>query len=163
MINRRSTLAAVLCAAIMLTGCSGGGSSSSSETSTQEQVTAETASTAESPASDGSTAESGLYSVLTADIPADKVIASAGNGAEGMDITFGEFIKEYRYYLWQYGFSIDTDSSVTEQMKQARQDVINGIIKDRIIRTKFAENGLSFTDEENQKILFLSLQNTIHQ
>lgn len=152
MINRRSTLAAVLCAAIMLTGCSGGSSSSSSETSTQEQVTAETAPTAESPASDGSTAESGLYSVLTADIPADKVIASAGNGAEGMDITFGEFIKEYRYYLWQYGFSIDTDSSVTEQMKQARQDVINGIIKDRIIRTKFAENGLSFTDEENQKI-----------
>ncbi len=146
--NSRIIFTAVLCAALTLTGCSNGGSSSSeSSVQTREQITAEAVSTAES-----STAEAETYSVLTADIPADTVIASAGNGADGMDITFREFIKEYRYYLWQYGFSTDTDSSVSDQMKQARQDVIDGIIKDRIIRAKFAEYGLSFTDEEKQQV-----------
>lgn len=140
--NRKIMLAAVLCAALALTGCNGGSSSSS------EAPVSSAAGTAD----DNSTAESGVYSVLTADIPAETVVASAGNGAEGMDITFAEFVKEYRYYLWQYGFSIDTDSSVADKMKQARQDVIDGIIKDRIVRAKFAENGLSFTDEEKQEI-----------
>ena len=144
--NKGIMLTAALCAALTLTACTGG-NSSSSESSKTPQATAEAVSTAES-----SAAEDDLYSVLTEDIPADTVIASAGNGAEGMDITFGEFIKEYRYYLWQYGFSVDTDSSVSDQMKQARQDVIDGIIKDRIIRAKFAEYGLSFTDEEKQNI-----------
>ncbi len=144
--NKSIMLAAALCAALTLTACTGG-NSSSSESSKTPQATAEAVSTAES-----SAAEDGLYSVLTADIPADTVIASAGNGAEGMDVTFGEFIREYRYYLWQYGFYADTDSSVSDQMKQARQDVIDGIIKDRIIRAKFAEYGLSFTDEEKQNI-----------
>lgn len=145
--NRKIMLAAVLCAALALTGCNGGNSSSSEATVSSAAGTADENSTAES-----STAESGAYSVLTADIPAETVVASAGNGAEGMDITFAEFVKEYRYYLWQYGFSIDTDSSVADKMKQARQDVIDGIIKDRIVRAKFAENGLSFTDEEKQEI-----------
>ncbi len=149
--NKGIMLTAALCAALTLTACTGG-NSSSSESSTAPQATAEAVSTAESSAAEDSAAEDDLYSVLTADIPADTVIASAGNGAEGMDITFGEFIKEYRYYLWQYGFSVDTDSSVSDQMKQARQDVIDGIIKDRIIRAKFAEYGLSFTDEEKQNI-----------
>lgn len=148
--NKSIMLAAALCAALTLTACTGG-NNSSSENSTTSQATAESSTAENSPAGD-SAAENDVYSVLTADIPADTVIASAGNGAEGMDVTFGEFIKEYRYYLWQYGFSVDTDSSVSDQMKQARQDVIDGIIKDRIIRAKFAEYGLSFTDEEKQNI-----------
>lgn len=148
--NKSIMLAAALCAALTLTACTGG-NNSSSENSTTSQATAESSTAESSPAGD-SAAENDVYSVLTADIPADTVIASAGNGAEGMDVTFGEFIREYRYYLWQYGFSADTDSSVSDQMKQARQDVIDGIIKDRIIRAKFAEYGLSFTDEEKQNI-----------
>ena len=148
--NKSIMLAAALCAALTLTACTGG-NNSSSENSTTSQATAESSTAESSPAGD-SAAENDVYSVLTADITADTVIASAGNGAEGMDVTFGEFIREYRYCLWQYGFSADTDSSVSDQMKQARQDVIDGIIKDRIIRAKFAEYGLSFTDEEKQNI-----------
>lgn len=144
--KRFLSIIAAMC--VILTGCSNSSSDNSAESISTEELSGEASAV---PSSEESS-DDNIYSVLTADIPLDAVVSSAGNDYQGMEITFGDFIKEYRYYLWQYGFTADTDSSVTEEMKQARNDVIDGIIKDRIIRSEFSEHGLSFSDDEKQEI-----------
>lgn len=145
---KKSFLSIIAAMCVLLTGCS----KSSSDNSAESISTGEISGEASAVLSSEESPEDNVYSVLTADIPLDTVVSAADKDYQGMEITFGDFVKEYRYYLWQYGFTADTDSSVTEEMKQARNDVIDGIIKDRIIRAEFSEHGLSFSDEEKQEI-----------
>lgn len=99
------------------------------------------------------TAESeSVPSIAESGTAADVVAASPSNGAEGMDITFGDFLREYKYYLERSGYENDTDGSNAATIKQARRQIIDAIIEDRIVRAKFAEYGMSVSEEEEKDI-----------
>lgn len=138
-------IAAVTAAAVILSlsACTVKGSESSGSTS----------STAEAQTTPAETAEAEqVKSVLNSDVAEDTVVAAPTNGAEGMEITFGDFMKEYRYFLERSGYENDTDPQNAAAIASSRQEIINAIIEDRIIRAKFAEYGLSFTEEEEKAI-----------
>ena len=152
----RKTIAALTAAAVILstTACT----IKSAETSDSSTSSAASGSTAESGAS---TAEAGtgdtteaepVPSIAESGTPADTIAATPGNGAEGMDITFGDFLREYKYYLERSGYDNDTDGANADTIKQARQQIIDAIIEDRIVRAKFAEYGMSLSDEEEADI-----------
>ncbi|MGN1108374.1 MAG: peptidylprolyl isomerase [Oscillospiraceae bacterium] len=151
-INR--IIAAVTAAAVILSfsGCSVSSSSSSSGSSQTSTAEAQT-STSESAGTEQSTAEAEpVKSVLDSGVSEDLVVAKPTNGAEGMEITFGDFLREYRYFLERSGYDNDTDPANAVTISSARQEIIDAIIEDRIVRAKFAEYGMSFTDEEKQSI-----------
>lgn len=151
-------IAAVTAAAVILSlsACTVKGSESSGSTaSTAEAQTtpAETSETAEQPHTAQSTAEAEqVKSVLNSDVAEDTVVAAPTNGTEGMEVTFGDFMKEYRYFLERSGYENDTDPQNAAAIASSRQEIIEAIIEDRIIRAKFAEYGLSFTEEEKKTI-----------
>ncbi len=156
--------AAAAAAMITLSGCSGSdslsgtsGSSGSSDpsgppgtsdTSDTEPITAEEqAAKTEEPET--------IKSVLNSGVPEDTIVAKPGNGAkgaEGMEITFGEFLREYRYFLARNGYESDTDTAGAEFFASSRRGIIDAIIEDRIVRAKFEEYGMSLTDEDRQEI-----------
>ena len=141
--NIRKITALFAAAAVMMTaGCSGGEDSSES-TQTAESATSQAADT-DTPAQD-STA-----SVLTADIAEDTVIASTADG--DMTVTFGQFLKEYKYYMQTYGYTDDTSEDYAETLAQQRERIANYLINEQIFLTKFDELGMSFTDEELAQI-----------
>ena len=81
--NTKKLLSALIAAAVIttsLTACSG---DTASQGGSQDDTSA----------SESQVIVTG--SVLTADIAADTVIARPTNGAEGIDVTFGDIIKEY--------------------------------------------------------------------
>lgn len=80
---------------------------------------------------------------------ASSIVAAPANGAEGMEITRDEYLPEYLYYLARNGYGTDTDE---ETLADAQQQVIDGIIEDKIIRAKFEEYGLELTDSEKRQI-----------
>ena len=133
-INR--IIAAVTAAAVILSfsGCSVSSSSSSgsSQTSTAEAQT----STSESVGTEQSTAEAEpVKSVLDSGVSEDLVVAKPTNGAEGMEITFGDFLREYRYFLERSGYDNDTDPANALTISSARQEIIDAIIEDFICST----------------------------
>lgn len=144
-------------AVIMAAGCSDTSNSSDSVSSdTSGSVTAEgTASSDET----GETAETGgagseessAASILTAGIPEDKVIASCTT-AEGMNITFGEFLKEYKYYMENYGYTDDTSADNMLLLQEQRERIINYLINEQIMKVKFEELLPAFTEEELAEI-----------
>ncbi len=153
-------LAALTAAAVILstTACSIKSTSSGDSSSA---VTADASGTSDD--SDASTAESTSQAAETAEpepvpsiaesgTPADTVVASPTNGAEGMDITFGDFLREYKYFLERSGYANDTDGANADTIKQARQQIVDAIIEDRIVRAKFAEYGMTLSDEEEADI-----------
>lgn len=77
------------------------------------------------------------------------IAAAPTNGAEGMDITRDEFLREYLYNLARYGYGTDTDEDTLSEM---REQVINSLIEDRIIRAKFAEYGLELSEQDKVDI-----------
>ena len=44
-----------------------------------------------------------------------------------MDITFGDFLREYKYFLERSGYENDTDGSNADTIKQARQQIIDAM------------------------------------
>lgn len=141
-----SLLAAAAVITAAFPGCSGGqtGSDSSAESSrASDSESAESGSDGESAA---------IPSVLTADIAADKIIASPGNGASGMDIRFDTFLKEYRYFLSGYGFSDDTNEIYADTFRERREYIVSYLINEQIINVKFDEYGLVLTDEDLERI-----------
>lgn len=151
------TLAAITAAAVILssTACSiqSASSSDSSSAATSEASGPSGASTAESTEQAAETAEpEPVPSIAESGTAADTVAASPSNGAEGMDITFGDFLREYKYFLERSGYENDTDGSNADTIKQARQQIIDAIIEDRIVRAKFAEYGMTLSDEEEADI-----------
>lgn len=151
------TLAALTAAAVILstTACSIKSASSGDSSDSSSAVTAESGSSADSTAeSAAQTAETSepVPSIAESGTPADTIAASPTNGAEGMDITFGDFLREYKYFLERSGYDNDTDGANADTIKQARQQIIDAIIEDRIVRAKFAEYGMTISDEEEADI-----------
>ena len=154
------TIAALTAAAVILssTACSIKGASSSDGSLAATSEASGTSSTSSSSTAEGTaqTAETAepepVPSIAESGTPADTIAASPSNGAEGMDITFGDFLREYKYFLERSGYENDTDGSNADTIKQARQQVIDAIIEDRIVRAKFAEYGMTLTDEEEADI-----------
>lgn len=77
------------------------------------------------------------------------IAAAPTNGAEGMDITRDEFLREYLYNLARYGYGTDTDE---DTLSEIRRQVINSLIEDRVVRAKFAEYGLELSDDDRTEI-----------
>ncbi|MGN1423199.1 MAG: peptidylprolyl isomerase [Oscillospiraceae bacterium] len=146
-------------AVIMAAGCSDTSNSSDSTSSgTSESVSSEGTASAAETGETVETAETGetgteenTASVLTAGIPEDKVIASCTT-AEGMDITFGEFLKEYKYYMENYGYTDDTSADNMLLLQQQRERIINYLINEQIMKVKFEELLPAFTEEELAEI-----------
>lgn len=80
------------------------------------------------------------------------IAAKPTNGAVGMDITFEDFVREYNYYLVKNGISTDGSFSASDGLAETRQNIIESMIEDRIIRAKYAEYGMALTDKDKQAI-----------
>ncbi|MGN1339438.1 MAG: peptidylprolyl isomerase [Oscillospiraceae bacterium] len=151
-ISRIIAAATAAASILSLSACSVSGSGSSAGTSEAQTSTTE-AGTAQSGTAQAETAQAEpVKSVLESDVPGDAVVAKPTNGAEGMDITFADFMMEYRYYLERSGYENDTDPENAALIATAREEIVDAIIEDRIVRAKFAEYGMSFTEEEQQAI-----------
>lgn len=127
---------AALAASVMLlssAACSSGNESSNSS-ATSENTAAPTGA-----------------SVLTSDISADTAVVSF-EGHDDMCVTFGEFMKEYRYYLYQYSITDDSDPNFAEMLQSQREYIINYLINEVIAEKKFSEFGLELSDEELAQI-----------
>lgn len=91
--------------------------------------------------------------VGTNKVPKDTaVIAEArGEAAQGknLDITYGDFRKEYLYFLNAAGITDDSDEDYAETCKTQRETIVNYLINEKIILDKAQEMGLSqLTSEE---------------
>ncbi|MDY4588557.1 MAG: hypothetical protein SPD47_08915 [Oscillospiraceae bacterium] len=78
-----------------------------------------------------------------------EIAAFPGNGAKGMEITREEYRGEYLYFLAKNGYTSDTDA---DTLASAQQQVINSMIEERLIRAKFAENGMTISDSDREII-----------
>ena len=139
-----SLLAAAAVITTTFAGCSN--NQTSSDSSAAESTQASGLSNTES------AADSAAPSVLTADIAADTVIASPGNGATEMDISFDAFLKEYKYFLYGTGLTDDTNEAYAETLRERREYIVKYLINEQIVNAKFDEYGLTLTDEDMEKI-----------
>lgn len=139
-----SLLAAAAVITTTFAGCSN--NQTSSDSSAAESTQTSGLSNTES------AADSAAPSVLTADIAADTVIASPGNGATEMDISFDAFLKEYKYFLYGTGLTDDTNEAYAETLRERREYIVKYLINEQIINAKFDEYGLTLTDEDMEKI-----------
>lgn len=78
-----------------------------------------------------------------------EIVAFPGNGATGMEITREDYRGEYLYFLAKNGYTSDTDA---DTLANAQQQVINSMIEERLIRAKFAENGMTISDSDRESI-----------
>ncbi len=148
----KKIIALLAAAAVIMTaaGCSNNTSSDSSESAVTD--TSDTSDTVSSDTSgDASDESTETGSVLTADTAADFVIASC-EGREDMNVTFGQFLKEYKYYMQNYGLTDDTSGDNAEVLRQQRERIVNYLINEQIFRVKFAELLPEFTEEELAQI-----------
>lgn len=121
-----------------------------SATACQSGKTEESGSTPTDGTVSGGTAAAGA-SVLSSDIAADTVVVSF-DGRDDMSVTFGEFLKEYKYYLYQYSMTDDSEPAYAEMFQSQREYIINYLINEKIAEKKFSEFGLTLTDEELAQI-----------
>lgn len=150
----KKRIAALLAAAVLLTGCAKtADTSSDSSAAVLEPQTAETenAATKESETAESAETAESVPTVLSDGYAAlDAVIASGGKGEP---VTFGEFIKEYKYFLSAYGMTDDTDESYADVLTQRREYTVNYLINAKIISDKFAEYyPEGFSEEELAQI-----------
>lgn len=148
----KKIIALLAAAAVIMTaaGCSNNTSSDSSESAVSD--TSDTSDTVSSDTSGDTSDESTeTGSVLTVDTAADFVIASC-EGREDMNVTFGQFLKEYKYYMQNYGLTDDTSDDNAETLRQQRERIVNYLINEQIFRVKFAELLPEFTEEELAQI-----------
>lgn len=137
----KKKLAAFMAAAMLLTGCSKGNTSGSSD------VPQTSATESSQP---GSTDTAERKTVLSSGYAeADAVVAESADCGK---VTFGEFIKEYRYFLASNGIADDTTADYADYLKSRREYTVNYLINERIIQKKFAELCEPFTEEELENI-----------
>lgn len=142
--NRR--LAAIAAAVVMImtaTACSGGDDSSVSG------GTSDVGSTA-TPSSPSQVVTQGL-SVLSSGTALDTVVVTV-DGQEDMNVTFGDFLKEYKYRLAGYQITDDTTEMYASVLQEEREYIINYLVNERIMYRKFEELGFALTDEDNAQI-----------
>lgn len=142
----RKLLTIIAAAAMLLSfaGCNGGGSSK------PESTKASTTSQSEAQSS-GSTSIFYADSVLKSDLPLDTVVISV-EGHEDMNVTFGEFLKDYKYYLAGNQITDDTAFMYIEMATAQRQYIANSMLNEKIMEKKFYEYGLSLTAEDEAQI-----------
>ena len=90
-------------------------------------------------------------SVLSSGVPLDTVVAEF-SGHEDMNITFGDFLKEYKYYLAGYQITDDSIEGYASMLSGQREYIVNYLINEAVMEKKFNELGLTLTDEENERI-----------
>lgn len=136
---------AVLCAVLCMAGCKNNDTSDSSQETQQSTQTSDagetsaadnTAQTSQSESSAGGS-DSSAASVLTSELPEDAVVISSEKGGAEMDITFGDFLKEYKYYLASSGLSIDTDPLYSDSLTSRREYIANYLINDKLMERLF--------------------------
>lgn len=154
--NRKKT-AALLAAIMLLTGCSGN-NGSTGDSAGSSSVTSEAAGgTAEETRDAAETAETGSEDAAATVLaegyaqPETPIAVSAKEGAA--PITFGDFLKEYKYYMASCGLSEDTTEGYAETLRQRREYIVNYLINGKILSDKFAEYfPEGFTEEEEAQI-----------
>ncbi len=141
--NRR--LSAITAAAIMLlslAGCTDSAGSASPESGTSSDTTSNVTS---------SPVVTAGASVLTSGTPLDTVVALI-DGHEDMNVTFGDFLKEYKYRLAGYQITDDTQEMYASVLQEEREYIVNYLINERIMYKKFEELGFTLSDEDNKQI-----------
>ncbi len=87
------------------------------------------------------------------DANAEAARPTGGSYTDDMIITYGDFDKEYQYYLYNKGITDDTEESVAETCKSQRYSIITGLIMERIMLHEAELYGVSeLTEEENTKV-----------
>jgi len=71
-----------------------------------------------------------------------------GENTKGMEITYGEFRKQYTYLLNLYKIEDDTAADVAEACTEQRNNIINNLITNEIILHKAQEMGITLTEED---------------
>ncbi len=145
-----------MAAAVMLiscTACSGGTESSSDGSSASDTgMSSDTSSGSGTGTGDAvQSVPAPGTSVLTSDTPLDTVVVAV-EGHEEMNITFGDFLKEYKYYLAGYQITDDVNSIYASTLTNQREYIANYLINEEILEVKFAELGLSLTDADIERI-----------
>lgn len=129
---------AALCAVILCAaGCSNGEEPTSGDS--QSSAVQESSSSQDTSSDVGETDEQTEQSVLTSALSADTVVVSSEKGGESMNITFGDFLKEYKYYLASCGISTDTDPTYASTLTSRREYIANYLINDKLMEVIFAE------------------------
>lgn len=88
------------------------------------------------------------------DIDLNKVVASV-EGESGMDITFGDFYNEYRYYLVSNGIADDFAEEQQETCETLRSSIVTYLEYEKIFLVIAEEKGIgvsALTDEEKSEI-----------
>lgn len=84
----------------------------------------------------------------------DAVVArpTGGENTEKMGVTYGEFKKEYVYYLKNQRIDDDSEESVAEKCREKRGDIIDYLINEQIILQKAREAGVLLSEEEMKAV-----------
>lgn len=136
-------LTAVVLAAALLTGCSGNSGSSDAGSTSPD------ASTSASESTESGSSET-RKTVLASGYAEDSAEVAAITDCE--PVTFGEFIKEYRYFLWTNGITDDTAAEYADYLTARREYIVNYLINEKIVQKKFNELCEPFTEEELSRI-----------
>jgi len=118
--------------------------------STSEAASGSLPEVSEQTPSDGSEVEFDIWK----DIDKNKVIASVA-GHDEFNITFGEFYREYRYYLISNGISDDFADEQKSVCEELRSSIITYLEFEKIFLSIAEELGVgvsSLTEEENSTI-----------
>lgn len=72
---------------------------------------------------------------------------------KSMNVTYGEFRKEYAYWMKANQYTDDSLETVADSCKAQRANIINYLINEKILLAKAAQMGLDkLTDEESREI-----------
>ncbi len=143
----RKIIAAIAAAAMVLAMAGCGGNSNSS---TSTESTSGSSSVPDSTISQGGAPEI-TASILTAGISDDAVVAEFEKYPE-LNVTFGEFLKEYKYTLYQNGVADDTNPFYASSLQSQREYIVNYLVNEKIAEIKFEEYGLSLSEEDLAQI-----------
>lgn len=151
---KKFTALAALCAVILCAaGCKDNGTSGGSQPQQETSDVSIDVSGGDTSQAGAEQTQGSQESVLTSSLPEDAVVASSEIGGEQMNITFGDFLKEYKYYLASCGISDDTDPASAAALTSRREYIINYLINDIVMEQLFNELcPEGFTEEELEQI-----------
>ncbi len=144
--NKKSFIAAAAAMVMLLSLTACNNSGTTSDTSSSDTNSSTVSGTTSQTTPTGS-------SVLTADTSYDTVVATV-KSADGKEytISFGDFMKEYKYYLAAYNIADDTQEMYASTLTSRREYIVNYLINDKVMETEFEKLGLALTDEDNAQI-----------
>lgn len=75
------------------------------------------------------------------------------NSEKDLEITYGEFEQQYKYFLMQYGIEDDNDPDYADTCREQRQTIIDSLILNKIYLKKAQEMNIpELTEEERAKV-----------